>query len=84
MPTDDTAQRVALGLKEVLKTRTAQAALAGVAMHAASIASAKLGFSVDAGDILNGVGALLDMAAVYFRAQAPIRDQQDVVTPKPQ
>ncbi len=74
---------VALGLSAVLKTRTAQAALAGVALHVAAAASNRLGFAVDAGDVINGLGALLDLAAVYFRAQAPVRDQQDVDTPKP-
>ena len=73
----------ALTFTALLKTRTAQAALAGVALHVASAASAKLGFSVDSGDILNGLGALLDVAAVYFRAQAPVRDQQDADIPKP-
>ena len=73
----------ALTFTALLKTRTAQAALAGVALHVASVASAKLGFSVDSGDILNGLGALLDLAAVYFRAQAPVRDQQDQDIPKP-
>mgnify|MGYP006284864051 FL=1 len=72
-----------LGFAAVLKTRTAQAALAAVAMHAAAALSPKLGFSVDAQDIANAIGALLDLAAVYFRAQAPVRDQQNVATPKP-
>ena len=75
---------IALGLGAVLKTRTAQAALAGVALHAAAAASNRLGFTVDANDLLNGLGALVDLLAVYFRAQAPVRDQQNVVTPKPQ
>jgi hypothetical protein len=73
----------ALTLTALLKTRTAQAALAGVALHVASAASAKLGFSVDAGDVLNGLGAILDLAAMYFRGQAPVRDAQDVVTARP-
>jgi hypothetical protein len=73
-----------LGIAAVLKTRTAQAAIAAVAAHAAAALSPKLGFPVEASDIANAIGALLDLAAIYFRAQAPVRDQQDVATPKPQ
>ena len=73
----------ALTFTALLKTRTAQAALAGVALHVAAAASSKLGVSVDAGDVINALGAILDAAAMYFRAQAPVRDAQDVVTPRP-
>jgi hypothetical protein len=72
-----------LSLSQVIQTRTAQAAIAAVAAHAAAAISPKLGFPVEASDIANAIGALLDLAAVYFRSQAPIRDQQDVITPKP-
>ena len=72
-----------LDLSAVLKTRTAQAAIGAVAAHVAAALAPKLGFPVEAQDIANGIGALLDVAAVYFRAQAPVRDQQSEVIPKP-
>jgi len=74
----------ALSFSQVIQTRTAQAAIAAVAAHAAAAVSPKLGFPVEASDIANLIGVILDLAAVYFRAQAPIRDQQNVVTPKPE
>lgn len=73
-----------LNLFAVLKTRTAQAAIGAVAAHVAAALTPKLGLPVEAQDVANLIGALLDVAAVYFRSQAPVRDQQNVVTPKPQ
>ena len=75
---------VALTISQVLKTRTAQAALLGAATHISAALAPKLGFPVEVQDVANGLGALIDLIAVtYFRMQAPVRDQQNVVTPRP-
>lgn len=76
--------RLTLTLAQAAKTRTGMSAIAAVAAHVAAAVSPKLGLPVEASDIANGIGALLDFAALYFRSQAPVRDQQNVVTPKPE
>lgn len=72
-----------LSISDALKTRTAKAAIGAVAAHTAAALSPKLGFPVESSDVANIIGVLLDLAVIYFRSQAPVRDQQDTITPKP-
>ena len=77
--------QVALTIKEAIGTRTGKAAIAGAAIHIAAFASKKFGFDVDVADVGHGIAMLLDtIAVIYFRAQAPVRDNQAVATPRPQ